>query len=97
MMSPAPAGAWRADRRHGKGHMSFRDGSCYEGAWALGERNGLGRMRAPGGDVFVGAFTDGLRMGPGMLLLVCAPSGQALPQDIVNPGVSSAWTYCASP
>jgi len=54
-------------------------------------------MRAPGGDVFVGAFTDGLRMGPGMLLLVCAPSGQALPQDIVNPGVSSAWTYCASP
>ncbi len=76
MVSPARAGAWRADRRHGEGRMSFRDGSCYEGAWARGERNGLGRMRAPGGDVFVGAFTDGLRMGPGMLLMVCARLGR---------------------
>lgn len=53
--------------RHGKGKMTYVDGSCYEGDWQRGVRQGSGRLVADSA-VYEGGFRDDLFNGQGELV-----------------------------
>lgn len=60
-------GAWKDDRRHGKGTCFFKTGEFYQGSWEFGRMHGHGTMRYANGDLYIGEWHDGLRSGQGTL------------------------------
>lgn len=51
------------DERHGKGKMSWTDGSVYDGDWVRGIQHGWGVMIMPNGDQIEGVFENNIYKG----------------------------------
>ena len=52
---------------HGRGKLSWVDGSLYEGEWKNDMSNGKGRLIHSDGDVYEGEWVDGMAHGQGTL------------------------------
>ena len=59
-------GDWLSDEMHGRGTLTWSDGTVYEGTFKDGLMNGIGKMTfADDGGVYEGPFLAGLRHGVG--------------------------------
>ncbi len=57
-------------KKHGKGQITYPDGSVYEGEWLIDKRHGAGRLTSAAGEVFEGVFEkDAPVSGKGVLPL----------------------------
>ena len=54
-----------AGKQHGRGKMTFADGSSYEGEWAEGKKHGKGTYTYAIGDVYEGEYAEGKKHGKG--------------------------------
>src|SRR3990167_2207643 len=62
-------GYWQRDRKQGKAHVIYPDGSTYEGCYKKDTREGQGIFRWASGPVYDGAWKDNKMAREGCLLL----------------------------
>ena len=59
------AGEWKNDKYHGRGTLSFPDGSKYRGGWRAGKKQGQGTMTFFDGRKYKGEFRNDKYFGRG--------------------------------
>lgn len=60
-------GDWKDNVRHGKGQLTFCDGTTYIGSFELDEMHGKGKIFYQNGDYYIGDFSLGVQHGKGSL------------------------------
>eukprot|EP00347_Sterkiella_histriomuscorum_P011997 403370285 len=63
-------------QRHGKGRLTYIDGSFYEGNWVNGKKEGFGLSKSRDGIQYEGNWLNDMKNGEGVLTL---PSGAKNP------------------
>lgn len=62
-------GLTQSGERHGKGKLSFIDGTYYEGEWVDGHKCGQGEFRYADGTLYKGSWESDVRHGSGTLYM----------------------------
>ena len=75
-------GAWKNDRKEGRGTQTYQNGDVYEGLFLLGLRHGVGTLRTADGETYSGDWKADKRDGVG--------SSLARPQIAINTQSSPA-------
>ena len=60
-------GDWRNNVKHGRGELTFLDGTTYIGNFEFDEMHGMGKIFYQNGDYYIGEFKLGLQHGRGCL------------------------------
>jgi hypothetical protein len=82
-------GQLNGEKKHGKGKMSYKNGTAYEGAWENDSRHGYGVFTWPDGSKYEGQFTSGQMGGEGNGVYYDASGKRSEATWISAPPVSS--------
>jgi hypothetical protein len=84
-------GAWKDNKRHGKGTFTFASGAVYEGNYLMNKKCGRGTYRYANGNVYEGEWVDNKTHGKGTFSFA---NGDIFRGSVVNDLFHGDGEYC---